>query len=151
MAEVRFYHLEHQTLEDVLPRMLQITLERGSRAVVQAGSDERVESLVNHLWVYEEESFLPHGSKLDGPPHLQPVYLTAADENPNAADVRFFVDGAAVGDVAGLARAVIIFDGGDDASLNQARADWKRLRAEGHEISYWQQDEQRRWVNRAGG
>lgn len=150
MTEVRFYHLEHQRLEDVLPRMLQLTLERGGRAVVQAASEERVEQLASHLWSYAEESFLPHGSKADGSPALQPVWLTAGEDNPNGGRVRFFVDNAAVGDVAGLERAVIIFDGGDEAAVAQAREAWKQLRAAGHQISYWQQDEQRRWVNRAG-
>jgi DNA polymerase-3 subunit chi len=151
MTEVRFYHLEHQRLDDVLPRMLQVTLERGGRAVVQAGSEERVEHLVNVLWTFDDESFLPHGSKADGTPDLQPIWLTTDDENPNSANVRFFVDGAAVGDVSGLERAVVIFDGADEAALAKAREDWKRLKAAGHAISYWQQDGDRRWVDKAAG
>jgi DNA polymerase-3 subunit chi len=45
MTEVLFYHLEHQPLERVLPSLVEKTLERGWRAVVQAGSEERVEAL----------------------------------------------------------------------------------------------------------
>ena len=149
MTEVRFYHLERQTLDTVLPRMLQQGLERGWRAVVQAGLDERVEQLTGLLWTFEEEGFLPHGSKADGNAQLQPVWLTANDENPNAANVRFYVDGARAGEIGGLLRAVIIFDGGDAEAVAAARADWKRFRAEGCEVSYWQQDEQGRWQNRA--
>ncbi|MGE4244780.1 MAG: DNA polymerase III subunit chi, partial [Parvibaculaceae bacterium] len=33
MTEVLFYHLERQTLEAVLPRLLEKTIERGWRAV----------------------------------------------------------------------------------------------------------------------
>jgi DNA polymerase-3 subunit chi len=51
--------------------------------------------------------------------------------------------------VAGLARAAILFDGRDEAAVAAARADWKRLKAEGHEISYWQQDENHRWQNKS--
>ena len=40
-TEVLFYHLEQQTLEKVLPSLVEKTLERGWRAVVQAGSQER--------------------------------------------------------------------------------------------------------------
>ena len=36
MAEILFYHLQNQPLEAVLPTLLQKTLERGWRAVVQA-------------------------------------------------------------------------------------------------------------------
>ena len=36
---------------------------------------------------------------------------------------------------------------GKDADA--AREGWKRFRGSGHEVSYWQQDEQGRWQNRA--
>ena len=150
MSPVFFYHLETQPLEAVLPKMLLTSLERGWRAVVQAGSEERAEALAALLWSFDEESFLPHGSKADGFPDLQPVWITAEDENPNASNVRFYVDGAVVADITGLTRAVILFDGNDGEALTQARSDWKRFRAAGHEVSYWQQDEQGRWQNRAG-
>ena len=66
MTEVRFYHLQRKTLEDALPQILEKTLERGWRAVVMAGSEERVEALTQHLWSYKEFGFLPHGSARDG-------------------------------------------------------------------------------------
>ncbi|MEL7049711.1 MAG: DNA polymerase III subunit chi, partial [Pseudomonadota bacterium] len=45
MTEVMFYHLERQSLEQVLPKLLEKTLERGWTAVVQAGFKERVDAL----------------------------------------------------------------------------------------------------------
>lgn len=150
MTPVFFYHLEQQPLDNVLPQLLVRSLERGWRVVVQTGSDERAEALANLLWTFSDESFLPHGTKADGYADLQPVWLTVEDENPNAADVRFYVDGAPVGDIVGLTRAVILFDGNDQDAVQQARSDWKRFRAAGHDISYWQQDESGRWQNRAG-
>lgn len=149
MTPVFFYHLERQPLEAVLPKLLSLSLERGWRVVVQAGSDERAEALAAHLWSYDDESFLPHGTKTDGFADLQPVWLTAEDENPNAANVRFYVDGAPPGEIEGLTRAVVLFDGRDGEAIVRARAGWKRFRAAGHEVSYWQQDENGRWQNRA--
>jgi DNA polymerase-3 subunit chi len=150
MTPVFFYHLERQPLESVLPRMLVTSLDRGWRVVVQAGSEERAEALASLLWSFDDDSFLPHGTKADGYPDLQPVWLTALDENPNNANVRFYVDGAPVGEIEGLVRAVILFDGNDAAAVQAARDGWKRFRSAGHEVSYWQQDEQGRWQNRAG-
>jgi DNA polymerase III subunit chi len=149
MTPVFFYHLEQQPLESVLPKLLAASLGRGWRAVVQAGSGERTEALAALLWTFDDESFLPHGTKADGFPDLQPIWLTDQDENPNAATVRFYVDGATVGEIDELIRAVILFDGRDEEALAQARAGWKRFKAEGREVSYWQQDEQGRWQNRA--
>ena len=149
MIPVFFYHLERQPLDHVLPKLLGMSLERGWRVVVQAGSEERGEAIAAQLWSHDEESFLPHGTKADGSPDLQPIWITAVDENPNNANVRFYVDGAEVGDIGGLTRAVILFDGNDPEAVEAARAGWKRFKAEGHEVSYWQQDEQGRWQNRA--
>ncbi|MGH6882849.1 MAG: DNA polymerase III subunit chi, partial [Hypericibacter sp.] len=89
MTEVRFYHLQRTSLEAALPKLLERTLARGQRALVMAGSNERVEALTAHLWTYDPNSFLPHGSKRDGRPERQPVWLTDQDENPNNATVLF--------------------------------------------------------------
>src|SRR5690606_3775346 len=88
-TEVLFYHLERQPLERVLPSLLERTLERGWRAVVQASSDERLEALDAMLWTYRDDSFLPHGTARAGSPALQPIFLTTRDETPNDAGVRF--------------------------------------------------------------
>ena len=149
MTPVFFYHLERQPLDAVLPKLLATSLERGWRAAVQAGSEERAEALATQLWVFDDESFLPHGTKADGLSDLQPVWLTAEDEKPNNSNIRFFVEGAVVGDIGGLTRAIIMFDGNDQQAVDAAREGWKRFKAAGHEVSYWQQDEQGRWQNRA--
>ena len=149
MTPVFFYHLERQPLDAVLPKLLATSLERGWRVVVQAASDERAEALAAQLWSFDDEGFLPHGTKSDGFPDLQPVWLTSAHDNPNNANVRFFVDGAEIGEIGGLTRAVIMFDGNDQQAVEAARDGWKRFKAAGHEVSYWQQDENGRWQNRA--
>ena len=64
MSEVLFYHLEARSLEAVIPQLLEKTLERGWRAVIEVGSTERAEALDSHLWTYRDDSFLAHG--MDG-------------------------------------------------------------------------------------
>jgi DNA polymerase-3 subunit chi len=125
------------------------TLERGWRAVVQAGSEERVEALDTLLWTYREESFLPHGTRRDGNPAAQPVFLTTGEENPNGAQVRFLVDGAEAGELAGYARVVYLFDGRDAAAVARAREQWKSARQSGGEVTYWQQSPEGRWEKKA--
>jgi DNA polymerase-3 subunit chi len=149
MTEVLFYHLEQQPLERVLPALVERTLARGWRAVVQAGSEERVEALDTLLWTYSDESFLPHGTKRDGSPAAQPVYLTADDINPNEATVRFLVDGAGLGEVAGYERIVYLFDGHDAAAVARAREQWKTVKDAGCDATYWQQSPEGRWEKRA--
>src|SRR5262249_41793492 len=62
MTEIVFYQLQRQPLERVLPTLIEKSLERGWRVVVQAASEERVEALDAHLWTFRDDSFLPHGT-----------------------------------------------------------------------------------------
>jgi DNA polymerase-3 subunit chi len=149
MTEVLFYHLEHQPLERALPALVERTLQRGWRAVVQAGSEERVEALDTLLWTFTEESFLPHGTKRDGNAAEQPVYLTIEETNPNGANVRFLVDGAGIAEHAGYERIVYMFDGHDSGAVARAREQWKAAKAAGCEIAYWQQSPEGRWEKKA--
>ncbi len=148
-TEVFFYHLEHRTLDDVLPTLLERSLERGWRAVVQAASEERVEAIDTLLWTYREESFLAHGTSREGSPDAQPIYLTAENDNPNAAAVRFLVDGAELQDESPYRRVVFIFDGRDEEAVKKARIQWQDAKTKGLSVSYWQQDADGRWQQRA--
>ena len=144
-TEVHFYHLERKTLDDVLPNLLERSLERGWRAAVQAASEERVAALDTLLWTYRQDSFLPHGTAGDGRASAQPIYLTAGDDNPNAAHVRFLVDGAALADASPYVRVAYIFDGRDQAAVARAREAWQDAKARGDAVKYWQQDAEGRW------
>jgi DNA polymerase-3 subunit chi len=148
-TEVYFYHLEHRTLDQVLPGLLERSLARGWRAVVQASSKERVEALNTLLWTYREDSFLPHGTASDGTPAAQPIYLTDEEDNPNAAAVRFLVDGAVLADASPYTRVVHLLDGRDPDAVAQARGVWTMAKEQGYAVSYWQQDDEGRWQQKA--
>ncbi len=157
MTEILFYHLKGQTPEQVLPALLQKSLERGWRVVVQASSDERVEALDAHLWTWRDDSFLPHGISRDAEAAEQPIVLTIGEDNPNGATVRFLVDGADLPDdpaqdaeacakgYKGYERIVMLFDGDDPDAVAAARARWTKAKADGAEVTYWRADENGRW------
>jgi DNA polymerase III subunit chi len=146
MTEIRFYHLTHKTLEQVLPGLLEKTLERGMKAVVMAGSPERVEALTQHLWTYRTDNFLPHGSTKDGNAELQPVWLTPLDERPNDAEFLFLTDGAVSSRVGDYQRVCEIFRGDDTGAVTAARQRWAAYKSAGHDLSYWQQSD-KGWIN----
>jgi DNA polymerase-3 subunit chi len=150
MTEVLFYHLQHQPLDRVLPTLLERSLERGWRVVVQAASDERIEALDAHLWTYRDDGFLPHGTWRESEAAAQPVLLTVADDNPNGATVRFLIDGVPLPrDAAAYQRIVLLFDGNDADAVATARERWTEAKGSGFEVTYWQPDEQGRWQRRA--
>ncbi|MCO5159713.1 MAG: DNA polymerase III subunit chi [Mesorhizobium sp.] len=149
MADVLFYHLTESTLEEALPPLLEKSVERGWKVVVQTGSEERRNALDAHLWTFRDDSFLGHG--LDGDPRAadQPILLTISAGNANAASVRFLVDGAEPPPLDTYERGVFMFDGHDQTQLELARAQWKRMKEAGHSVTYWQQTDARRWERKA--
>lgn len=150
MTEVLFYHLQGQPLERVLPTLIERSLERGWRVVVQSSSEERVEALDAQLWTYRDDSFLPHGTHREASAAEQPVLLTVGDHNPNAAAVRFLIDGAPVPpDAPSYERIVLMFDGTDDDAVADARTRWTAAKAAGFAVTYWQADDSGRWVKKA--
>jgi DNA polymerase-3 subunit chi len=144
MTETLFYHLERRSLEEVLPGLIEKSLERGWRAVVKTDSSERSDALDNLLWTYDDQSFLAHAQSGDGEAARQPVLLTVEDENPNGAQILFCVGGAQpsdwqAADLSSLARVVMLFDGRDAAMLDRARAAWKNALEAGHDVTYWKE------------
>ena len=152
--EIWFYHLTRQPLERTLPVLLERCLERSWKAVVQAQTEERVTALDEVLWTFSEESFLAHGTARDGDAELQHVYLTTGPENPNGANVRFFIEGARIAPAlatptGAYERMILMFDGNDPDDLAAARVQWKELKAQGCALSYWQQTEAGGWEKKA--
>ena len=150
MTEVLFYHLQRQKLENVLPALLEKSLERGLKVVVQGSSEERIDALDAHLWTYRDDGFLPHGTWREAEAPQQPVLLTLTDSNPNAATVRFLIDGAPMpADPQSYQRIVLLFDGDDEEAVAVARGHWSAIKEMGLDATYWQTDEQGRWAKKA--
>ncbi|MBL8665920.1 MAG: DNA polymerase III subunit chi [Rhodospirillales bacterium] len=149
MTDVAFYHLQRATLEAALPQLLMKTLAAGKRAVVLAASAERVEALATHLWTWDQDAWLPHGTAQDGSAEEQPVWITPHDENPNGAAFLFLCDGADSARVASYERCFDLFDGNDPAAVEAARRRWQARKADGHAVTYWQQTERGGWERKA--
>lgn len=150
MPELLFYHLQGRSIEATLPTLLEKSLERGWKVVVQGGSEERVAALDSLLWTYRDDSFLPHGPANDRDAPEYPIVLTASDEPIDAAQVRFLIDGAMLPqDVEGYERLVVLFDGSDEEAVQGAREQWREARERGLEATYWQQDPRGRWERKA--
>ena len=151
MTRVDFYHLQQKTLDEVLPKLLQKAYSTGKRIKVKIGTEERVEFINSLLWTYNDESFLPHGSKKDGFADQQPIWLSADIENPNTALFLFLVDGAeaAADELSTYTRVFNLFDGNSEPALAQARSFWKTCKEAGFEVYYWQQTAAGKWEQKA--
>jgi len=139
VSDIGFYHLTRTGAELALPALLGRTLKAGHRAVVQCGSEARVDALDASLWLCTDPDWLPHGSAAMGHADLQPIWLTHRDEAPNGAKYLFLLDGADSQNLSSFERVFDLFDGRDEAAVQAARERYKLRRAAGHVLAYWQQ------------
>jgi DNA polymerase-3 subunit chi len=156
LGEVRFYHLTERPLEQVLPVMLEKSLERGWRVVVRGTDPARIESLSAHLWTHGDANFLPHGTAADGQPARQPIWMccdppNSDGANPNAANTLFLIDNAEADatELAAMEIIAVLFDGLDDAAVAKARDQWRIVSDAGLKAVYWAQNEGGAWVKRS--
>lgn len=140
MTDINFYHLTQSNLETTLPLLLEKSLGAGMRVVVIGDTPDRIESLNNHLWTYDKEKFLPHGTAKDGFAEHQPVWLTTEDENPNQADLLVLTENTTSQNLASYKKCLNVFDGRDENAVQTARARWKEWKEAGHQLSYFQQE-----------
>ena len=148
MTEYWFYHLEASTLEGVLPGLLEKTRERGWRSLVKV-PETRLAELDDYLWTYKDDGFLPHGRDDEPLADNQPVLLTATAESSPDSDCVFLIDGTDIEIADSVQRCMIMINGRNDEAVKTARTHWKKLKDQGADISYWQQNDRGRWEKKA--
>ena len=141
MAEVFFYHLTSSPLEQMLPQLLERTLQNNWRAIVRCGDTDQVNWLDARLWGGNSPQFLPHGIRGGAHDADQPILLTAEAGNANGAKALMLVLGAktTTEEVARFERVSLVFNGNEDAAVDAARTDWKVLTDAGVAAKYWSQ------------
>ncbi len=144
-TEIWFYHLERSSLGEVLPELLEKTLQRGWRAQVRAQSPDLLSEMSERLWTARPESFLAHGRAGEGNEARQPILLTTTPANLNGAQALFILDQAELGATEDYERCFILFDGRDDTALQAARERWRMLKQANAALAYWKQSREGRW------
>lgn len=139
MGEVFFYHLTRAPLEVTLRVLLEKSLAAGWRVAVRGRSAAMLERLDAQLWLGAEDGFLPHGRAGGAHDADQPVLLVTGAEAANRPDCLVSVEGAEITatEAAAASRAMILFDGHDEAAVQVARGQWKALTAAGAKAKYW--------------
>jgi len=151
MTDIRFYHLQKQTLDQALPLILEKAGQSGKNITVRLSNKNEVERMNAHLWGYKPESFMAHGCKKDGRAEKQPIWLSDLAENPNQAKILILTQGqeVALDEMATYDLCCEMLDGRDDEAVSKARARWKLYKEADHDITYWHQSENGRWEKKA--
>ncbi len=149
MTEIRFYHLERQPMEKILPILVSKAYKNGHKILIKTETNQSVEKINALLWTFTQNSFIPHASEKDGhKPELQPIWITEKNENDNNADLIILVDKAESDLIDEFKLCCKIFNGNLDDVLQDARRSWKEYKDAGHETTYWQQGE-KGWEQKA--
>jgi DNA polymerase-3 subunit chi len=149
MTDVRFYHLQKQSLDDALPAILTKAFQGGHRILVRMRDDKEVERMNKHLWAFKPDVFLPHGSSKDGHAENQPIWLTSKPENSNNAKVLILTQGMNEEAIESYDLCCEMLDGRDSTAVDAARAKWKDYQAAGLNVTYWYQNERGGWEKKA--
>lgn len=149
MTEIRFYHLQTQTLEQALPKLLLKAHQTGKPITVRAATAQQVQALNELLWTFHPNMFLPHGSEKDGYAAHQPIWLTDKDENPNNSKILVLTNGVEQEALEGYDLCCDIFNGFDEEQVRAARTRWKAHKDARHDLTYWQQGAQGGWEQKA--
>ena len=155
MAQIAFYQLQSRPVEDVLPPLLQKTYDSGNKAEIIA--PEHIHNdLSQYIWTQKPDSWLPNGIVGRDDQHMDksdcPIWIMADESDQHDADMfRFYVAGQMPSEqmlAHANGRMFIVFDGRNDDSLNAARTSWKSWREDNHDLSYFEQDDQKGWVKK---
>jgi len=144
MSEYWFYHLETSTLQNVLPELLEKTLERGWTALVKL-PDSLLSDLNEFLWTYRDDAFLPHGRDDQPLADDQPIILSSTASNSEGRECVFLIEGQDLEISENTQRCIIMINGRSEESVSLARQKWKALKAANAQMSYWQQSEHGKW------
>lgn len=137
-----FYHALETHVTGVLFELLKKSLEQSKRILVRTDSFETAEKLSNDLWKFQDNYVLPHGLVCEEMPDKQPILLTYHQENLNNADYIFFIGQVEIADFSDFAdyqRAIVIFDDTSDAIKDHMRQEFKKLKQNKIQVTYYQQ------------
>jgi DNA polymerase-3 subunit chi len=146
MSEIRFYHMEQSTLDQALPAITSKALQSGKPILIKGPDKKEVKRLDDLLWSFHPQSFLPHGTDKGDQP---PVFLTPDDDNANNSKILILTHGCTFDDVSQFDLVCEMLDGRVDTQIIDARKRWKVYKDDGHDLTYWQQDENGKWDKKA--
>lgn len=149
MAELWFYHLERQRVEDALAGLLTKLRDKDGRALVVSSDEDRLTQLDAHLWTFKNDSFLAHGRDSEPRAEHQPILLSTNLDNINQSNMLFCLDGVTPEDFSGWDRVIVMFEGDREDQVQKARDLWKTSKSSGVVVSYWKQNEAGRWEKKS--
>jgi DNA polymerase-3 subunit chi len=146
MTEILFYHLQRHPLERVLPALIEKSLERGWRVVVQAASESGSRRSTRICGPSATTASCRTEPGARSRPAEQPVLLTVDDTIRTARRCGFSSMARRCRRMPAVISASCSSSTATIPTRSPRRAQrWSEGRAQGFEVTYWQADEHGRW------
>lgn len=141
--------MEHATLDTALPAITMKAWQSGKNVMICAPSKTECKRLNDLLWTFHPSAFLPHGVDGDNHSDKNPVWVTAKNNNVNNAKILILTHGYTHDAVKDFDMVCEMLDGRVESQIKDARARWKTYKEAGHDLTYWQQDENGKWCKKS--
>lgn len=148
MGEIRFYHLNRKPLYETVAILTERAVMGGKKVVIVASDKALFPKISDALWMTKPDSFLPHMVHGDENSSA-PILITDECENTHGAQTCFMLPDATWGDCARFDLVCHIFEGQNESQAQTAREHWKQLKNQAHTLTYWQQDDAGKWIQKA--
>tara|TARA_B100001741_G_scaffold301024_1_gene288856 strand:- start:137 stop:601 length:465 start_codon:yes stop_codon:yes gene_type:complete len=145
LTELFFYQLQVSKTYEVLPKLLEKTLEKRKRALVLGQSDEEVIRLSELLWSYKADSWLPHGSIEEPFSEKHPVLLSKNVCTVNDATFLFVLNGVLPNSIEAFERCSVLCDEHAIESISSLRKKYSKNTKNKYHVTFWQEDRNGRW------
>lgn len=138
MGAVKFYHIQHGTLDEAAQALIARALQQGWRVMLRGPDRAVLQRLDERLWLLPEDSFLPHGLE-GGPQDADQPLLLGQGAAVNGAQAVMLLAGMPVdpAEAQAMDRIWLLFEAADPAQVQIARAEWKAVTAAGLQAEYW--------------
>ncbi|MDC0344695.1 DNA polymerase III subunit chi [Alphaproteobacteria bacterium] len=145
MTQVIFYQLTSLPVERALPKVLEKVIEAGFRVHVLTPDEARTADLNKALWTYHPQSFLPHGSAVEGNPTKQPIWLSHKRDHENGAQVLALVDNVFQDELGAYDKCLYFFSQQYTPGRAKAKEHWQALIQKGYSCTMWLQKATGSW------
>jgi DNA polymerase-3 subunit chi len=142
--EISFYRLTTLPLAKAAPKLIEKIYYSKQNLVVVCENEAIMKTIDDGLWVYSSKHFIPHATSSDEHASDQPIYITTILENPNNANIAMSLGKLDLQDFSPH-KFLYMFDGNIKDQLEFARNKWKSYKDKGHNLTYWQQNNDGAW------
>ena len=150
MTQIDFYQLGGSGLDAALVALVKKTCTAGQKALILCPHPAAV-SVDSLLWSHDPDSWLPHGLDDATGADIAPIWISSdMAANPIEAKFVFLLHGSRPASWDGFTRCFCLFDGGSEAQLSQARAQWKEWSSlDDAQLGYYAQNSTGGWDKKA--